>query len=810
MRHQRRHAPEVPPLSAPRARGPEAVWAALFQAIDDALCVLEPIDPRPRSGRAYRFVAANQPFAAYAGTAEVVGRTVQQVMPEHSEAWMRLCDDVATRRMPGRAEWAQSGRMRVFDAHAFPMGDASEGRVAVRLRDVTDLVRAREHDRMTLADSSTMARALAVARDAAAADTARLNLALDAAGLGDWSYDVHSDLVTLSERAAAIFRVPSGTPMTWTAMRQLLHADDRERARVAVETAVATRTDYCLDYRIVNDDRERWVTASGRALYDETGRVLGMFGVLQEITPDRLLVQLDDAVRVLTDPEEIIETAARMLGTHLDATRCAYATAERHADTFRSCLEDMAGGTPFVVMDSERDVRLDEARRTTFSRDGVRAMICAPILKASRVVAAMTVHAAEPRRWTEGEVQLVERVASRLWESIERARIEREQARLLESAEAANRAKDEFLAMLGHELRNPLSPILTALQLMELRGDTSSARERTVIERQVRHLTRLVDDLLDVSRITRGKVALKMELVDVRDVVTRAVEMSSPLFEMGTQTLNVDVPPGLVVFGDPGRLAQVVSNLLSNASKYTPADGHIDVSAAVDGDDVVLRVRDTGMGIAADMLPVVFDLFAQGRQAIDRSKGGLGLGLAIVRSLVRRHGGRVTAHSAGPGMGSEFVVRLPGAPLPQASGDADDGQAAHLGATPRARILVVDDNEDAATLLADALRLMGHDVEVAHDGLAAMRLAATRPFHAAFLDIGLPVMDGFELAAQLRRLPTLREARLVAVTGYGQASDRSRTRAAGFDDHLVKPVDLDAVEQVVRDLRPDAAPPPAP
>jgi signal transduction histidine kinase/ActR/RegA family two-component response regulator len=373
---------------------------------------------------------------------------------------------------------------------------------------------------------------------------------------------------------------------------------------------------------------------------------------------------------------------------------------------------------------------------------------------------------------------------------------------LREAAEAANRAKDEFLAMLGHELRNPLSPILTALQLMRLRGSDGSERERTVIERQVKHLTRLVDDLLDVSRIARGKVDLKEELVELAEVVAKAVEMTSPLLEERTHTLDLDVPrSGLPVRGDSTRLSQVVANLLTNAAKYTHAGGHITVRAAEDEGQVVLRVRDTGIGIAPDVLPHVFDLFVQGRQALDRSEGGLGLGLTIVRNLVEHHGGTVSAYSQGRGAGSEFVVRLP---IAAGVATAEDRHVADAAAGLTAarfadgpRILVVDDNADAAEMLAAALTVKGYQTRVAHDSPAALLVAETFRPEIAFLDLGLPVMDGYELAMRLRDIPDLREMRLIAVTGYGQASDRRKTRQAGFHHHLTKPVDLDLVDKVL-------------
>ena len=371
------------------------------------------------------------------------------------------------------------------------------------------------------------------------------------------------------------------------------------------------------------------------------------------------------------------------------------------------------------------------------------------------------------------------------------------------TAENANRAKDEFLAMLGHELRNPLSPILTALQLMKLRGEPGSERERTVIERQVNHLTRLVDDLLDVSRIARGRVELKTEIVEVAEVVAKAIEMASPLLEQRNHTLKVDVPRrGLRVDGDPTRLAQVISNLLTNAAKYTPPNGVVTVRAEQKADDVVLSVRDTGIGISAEVLPRIFDLFVQERQELDRSQGGLGIGLTIVRSLIERHGGSVSARSGGPGKGSEFIICLPLAGRADAGADALPAAAAAAPGAGGVRILVVDDNQDSAEMLADALIGKGHETRVAHDAPAALRLAAEFSPDVAFLDLGLPVMDGYELAAHLRELPGLANLRLIALTGYGQESDRRRSSDAGFHGHLVKPVDIDAIEAAVNPASP--------
>ncbi|ACG74265.1 integral membrane sensor hybrid histidine kinase [Anaeromyxobacter sp. K] len=362
-------------------------------------------------------------------------------------------------------------------------------------------------------------------------------------------------------------------------------------------------------------------------------------------------------------------------------------------------------------------------------------------------------------------------------------------------AEAASRTKDEFLAMLGHELRNPLSPIVTALELQEL-GGSGGTREHAVIRRQVDHLVRLVDDLLDVSRITRGKVELQPERIEVRSFVARAVEMATPLVEERSHRLTVDVPEGLAVVGDPHRLAQVVANLLTNAARYTPPRGHIEVRAALRGAEVELAVRDDGRGLAPELRSRIFEPFVQAPQGQDRPQGGLGIGLALVRSLVELHGGRVEACSDGPGKGSTFVVELPAAPrAPAASPPAPRPAAAAAAAAAAAplRILVVDDNEDAAELLADVLAHAGHEVRVAGDGGRGLELAARFRPDVAILDIGLPVLDGYELAIQLRRRLGEAAPVVIGVSGYGQPNDRARSAAAGFRHHFVKPADLEAL-----------------
>jgi PAS domain S-box-containing protein len=374
-----------------------------------------------------------------------------------------------------------------------------------------------------------------------------------------------------------------------------------------------------------------------------------------------------------------------------------------------------------------------------------------------------------------------------------------ERKRAEESLREADRRKTEFLAMLAHELRNPLAPVRNALCLLKLPGATEADKHEAtgMMERQVEHLVRLVDDLLDVSRIMRDKIVLKRERVDLAAVLARAVEVSRPALDAQGHDLSVCVPTRSIRLEvDSIRLAQVFSNLLNNAAKYTERAGRIWLTAGREDGQAVVRVRDTGVGIAPDLLPHVFELFVQGERSLARSQGGLGIGLTLVKRLTEMHGGTVTAHSQGAGAGSEFLVRLPISPESPNEGDGKPvcGPTAAGGSR---RILVVDDNVDAARSLALLLRLWGHTVRTAYDGPSALAAAAADPPEVVLLDIGMPGMDGYEVARRLRAQAELRSALLVAVTGYGQDEDRRRAFAAGFDRHLTKPLDPDALQALL-------------
>ncbi len=373
-----------------------------------------------------------------------------------------------------------------------------------------------------------------------------------------------------------------------------------------------------------------------------------------------------------------------------------------------------------------------------------------------------------------------------------------ERTRAEEALREADRRKDDFLGMLSHELRNPLAPIRNALYILDHAPPEGqqARRAKDIATRQVAHLTRLVDDLLDVTRIARGKIELRHEHLDLAGLARRSAEDYRALMQDRGLDLAVDVPRDpLIVDGDPARLTQILGNLLNNAAKFTPPGGRVDLSMREEEDRAVIRVRDTGPGIAPDVLPTIFEPFTQGKRTLSRSEGGLGLGLALVKGLVALHGGAVQASSAGAGQGTEFAVRLPLAS--DRAGERQPGGARAAAPPSHRRVLVIDDNRDAAESLAELVATMGHDADVAYDAIAGLGKASEALPDVVLCDIGLPGMDGYEFARQLRALSGSRPVRLVAVSGYAQPEDVARAEEAGFDAHVAKPPDPTRLERLL-------------
>jgi signal transduction histidine kinase len=579
-----------------------------------------------------------------------------------------------------------------------------------------------------------------------------------------------------------------------------------------------------------------YASFSTSPIRDESGGIAGVHCVCTETTGKvrsqqerdaalaklALLDAISEATRVAAEPEAIMEHSTRLLGEYLGATRVAYADLEPDNDRFTirhdwrvagavstagvysldlfgsRATSNLRVGRTLLINDVDRELAPGDGFEM-FNSIGIKAIICCPLVKQNRLVAMMAVHQLQPRAWTADEVALMEAVVERCWAHIERVRS-------TEALREADRRKSEFLATLAHELRNPLAPIRNGLELMRVGAGKPEVmnRVRTMMERQVGHMVHLINDLLDIARISSGKVVLQLSRTDLQAVVASAVETSLPLIEGAGHELVFDLPPGPVPLDvDTVRMSQVLSNLLSNAAKYTPQKGKITISAATGEGMAAIRVADTGIGIPAESLGTVFEMFTQAPHSIGNARGGLGIGLSLVRHLVTLHGGSVTASSAGLGQGSTFTVCLPlpaavpdngpDAPADSAGGQAAPGQAL--------RVLVADDNVDAAESLSILLQLAGHEVRVAYDGEQAVHVAGAFRPDLAFLDIGMPRMDGYQAARALRALPGMGKLRLVALTGWGAAQDRERSRAAGFDHHLLKPAFPEQVQAILAQER---------
>ncbi|SEK26790.1 His Kinase A (phospho-acceptor) domain-containing protein [Roseateles sp. YR242] len=559
--------------------------------------------------------------------------------------------------------------------------------------------------------------------------------------------------------------------------------------------------------------RSIFLAQAGRELADSLDADVGMRRLLALLVPrfaPRALLWLRDTGR-----------------GHERVLRCEAPALEGEAPLYFEGRDDVLSE---VLYGSTRDTlealtgsgaRPDEESpsRLTLPRRDTGHGVVLPLITGERVLGGLLL--CDPHRppdWPTLE-ELANRAAialenARLYGALQAEIVERRQAEanLLE----ASRRKDEFLAMLSHELRNPLAPIRNAVEVMRQVGagaDPRLTQAVSVTDRQVKHLTRLVDELLDVARISQGKIVLKTETVDLRDLVTQGLEPVQPLMAAQQQTLMVKMPDGPVwIRGDGARLIQVVTNLLHNAAKYTGPQGRIELSLEINEQGIDLRVRDNGRGIEPELLPHVFDLFEQGPRGLDRNQGGLGVGLTLVQRLVQLHQGTVAARSEGPAQGSEFHVHLPpqlveedhaAVPLPVAGTTASSGWAEGHSAQPArdCRVLVVDDNRDAADSMAVFLELAGFETGVELDGPDAIRRCTAERPRVVLLDIGLPGLDGYEVARRIRSLPEMNDALLIALTGYGQLDDRRRAHEAGFDVHLVKPADPDAVVELIEEWR---------
>jgi PAS domain S-box-containing protein len=621
----------------------------------------------------------------------------------------------------------------------------------------------------------------------------------------------------------------------------ILHPDDARLAGERWMACVQSGDPFEMETRLLDRRQQsyRWHLIRTVAVRDESGKVARWFGTSTEIHEQKraaessqYLAEASAALASVVDYESTLQKVANLAVPYFadwsavdvaedDGSLRRLAVAHQDADKvalvhelmreYPPDLESADGafavlrtGKPELISDITDELLVQAAKDDRHLRLirslGLKSYICVPLLVSGNPFGVLTFATAESgRKYTESDLALAVDLAHR-------AAVAVENTQLYQALRETDRRKDEFLATLAHELRNPLAPIRNSLQILKMpRLDAETvARSRDMMERQVQHLVRLVDDLLDVSRVMRGKIELRRECVELASIVAGAVETVQPLIDAQDHQLLVRLPSESVpIDADPVRLAQVVGNLLTNAAKYTEPGGRIELTAQRDGGVAVLRIRDNGIGIAPDMLPRIFELFVQAAHGTTRTQGGLGIGLTLVKNLVEMHDGTVEARSEGLGKGSEFVVRLPISAQPRA--EDHEREVGRRGLQPLSpsgyRLLIVDDNQDAANSLAALLRLQGHEVRVAFSGIAALEIAKTYAPDLVFLDIGMPSMDGYEVARQLRQQPGLEDSILVALTGWGQREDRRRTAEAGFNHHLVKPPDPNTVANVLAELK---------
>ena len=598
-----------------------------------------------------------------------------------------------------------------------------------------------------------------------------------------------------------------GLGFGWTAV---VHPDARAAARRHFEDANAQQKEFSLEHKMLHADGSyRWVIDAGRPRFSAAGDFLGFVGNVLDISDRK-------------KAEQALHAAQGMLSAVFEALPVGVAVSGPDGKV-RLSNQEMHQYLPSGVLPSLDDARHDRWRAVhadgrPFARHDFAA---ARALRGERVVPgieALFTRDDGSEIWTQiaavplaasdgtpdGQVTVVMNIdafkrteaALRLSEADQRA--------LFDEVAKSNKNLSEFLAVLAHELRNPLAPILTGLEMMRLRAGSAevAVNVRGIIERQVRQLAHLIDDLLDIARVTNGKLELKKEVHDLKAIVSNAVETSLPLIEKGRHAFSLTLDPApLPVSADATRIAQVIGNLLTNAAKYTPQAGTIRLSVEREGDDALISVVDNGIGIPPESLGSVFDMFSQVGQNMAHSQGGLGIGLSLVRQLVTMHGGSVGVASAGAGQGSTFSVRLPLELAGEPAGRGDDAMPADPAAPKILRILVTDDNVDAAATLSSLLGMYGHDVRVAHDGPAALEIAAQFRPDVVFLDIGMPGMSGHEVARALRAMPQLRGCALVAVSGWGAQDDLLRSKQAGFDRHFTKPVAPARVSEFLRSLQ---------
>ncbi|MFO1019174.1 MAG: ATP-binding protein [Planctomycetales bacterium] len=785
------------------SRWNEEKYRILFDSIDEGFCVVEMIYDAEGKPADYRFLEVNPAFEKHSQLPNAVGRTVREILPTVEPKWFEFYDKVARTGESVRFENFSPRLNRWFDVYAFRAGKEGERKVGLLFNDITKRKESEERLRRVAAldafrvELDNVLRPLADPNVIQAEASRLLGEQLRASRvlygeIHDSLFVIHQDYADGVAHMSGEYRIETFGPKMVAAVR-------------AGETVSSQNVE--TDERLTDQDRKAYVAGNVNAF---VGVPLVKNGVLVAA-----LVVHSKTARIWTEVEiALIEKTAERTWGAVERARAEEDLRQNQEERARQqrLYEAILTNTPDLAYIFDLNHRFIYANEILLrmwgkTREEAIGRNCLELgyepwhaemhdREIDQVIATK-----QPIR---GEVPFSGTFGRRIYDYIfvpvfglngEVEAVAGTTRDVTDRKEADHR-KDEFLATLAHELRNPLAPIRSSINILQMSGSDPETVGRIceMIERQVTHMVRLVDDLMEVSRITRGIIELQHEQTDLATIVRSAVDTSQPIIAESAHRLSVSLPQGPVpIYGDGVRLAQVISNLLNNAAKYTDRGGQIGLSAEREDNELVIRVRDNGIGIPAEKLPFVFDMFMQVDRSNRRAQGGLGIGLTLVKRLVEMHEGSITVESDGPGQGSEFIVRLPLTIIDpeEREPDAENPPVVSNG---KRRVLVVDDNRDAATTLGMLMKALGSEVQTANDGPTALSIMESFRPDLVLLDIGMPQMDGYEVARRIRQRPEFEKIQLAALTGWGQDSDRERTREAGFNHHLVKPAGIQELQ----------------